>query len=49
MTARQDVEEELAGPSGGGMEETEQVNQFLDKEHEKFQGVNDESISPAAD
>ena len=31
--------ERLAGLPGGSAEEAEQVNQFLEKEHEKFQKV----------
>ena len=32
-------EERPAGVPGGGAEEAEQVDQFLEKEHEKFQKV----------
>lgn len=39
-------EERLAGAPGGGSEETKQVEQFLDDEHEKFKKVDTATPPP---
>ena len=46
MNVEPETKERLAGSPGGGQEEADQVKLFLDKEHEKFQKVDDGSPPP---
>ncbi len=46
VSVEPESKERLAGSPGGSNEEAQQVKQFLDKEHEKFQKVDTSSSPP---